>query len=121
MAIAREFPKGAKIEGLRLISDNGSQPIETSFMRNMLTLCIEQKFTSYDNPKGNADTERVMRTIKEEVIWLKEFSILQEATERIGKWTEVDYNKLYVHSELGYMSSKELEELYYKELIKKAA
>ena len=24
-------------------------------------------FTSYDNPKGNADTERVIRTIKEEI------------------------------------------------------
>jgi len=37
-------------------------------MRDRRTLGIEQIFTSYDNPKGNADTERVMRTIKEEVI-----------------------------------------------------
>ena len=121
MAIAREFPKGAKIEGLRLISDNGLQPIETSFMRNIPTLCIEQILTSYDNPKGNADTERVMRTIKEEVIWLNEFSSLQEAKERISKWIEVDSDKLYVQSEQGYMSSEEFEELYYKELLKKAA
>ena len=40
-----------------------SQPTSTSFMRDMRTLGIEQIFTSYDNPKGNADTERVMRTI----------------------------------------------------------
>jgi len=37
-------------------------------MRDMATLGIEQIFTSYDNPKGNAETERVMRTIKEEII-----------------------------------------------------
>jgi len=41
-------------------------------MKEMSTLGIQQIFRSYDNPKGNADTERVMRTIKEEVLWLNE-------------------------------------------------
>ena len=54
-----------------------SQPTLTSFMRDMRTLGIEQIFTSYDNPKGNADTERMIRTIKEEVIWVNEFSSLK--------------------------------------------
>ncbi len=40
-------------------------------MKEMANLGIEQIFTSYDNPKGNAETER---TIKEEVIWLHEFT-----------------------------------------------
>jgi len=35
----------------------------------------------------------MMRTIKEEVIWLNEFSSLEEAREKIGRWIEVDYNK----------------------------
>ncbi|MDI6714307.1 MAG: hypothetical protein QMD43_04675 [Thermodesulfovibrio sp.] len=48
---------------------------------------IEQIFTSYDNPKGNADTERVMRTIKEELIWLNEFGSIEEAR---GKYKELD-------------------------------
>lgn len=64
----------------------------------------------YDNPKGNADTERMMRTIKEEIIWLNEFSSLEEAKEKIGHWIEVDYNKFYVHSGLGYMSPGEFEQ-----------
>jgi hypothetical protein len=29
---------------------------------------VHQAFTSYNNPKGNADTERMMRTLKEELI-----------------------------------------------------
>jgi len=90
-------------------------------MRDMTTLDIEQVFTSYDNPKGNADTERIMRTIKEEVVWLNEFDSFEEAREKIGKWTDVDYNKLYVHSTLGYMSPEEFEARYGKERIKKAA
>jgi hypothetical protein len=35
-------------------------------MAAMGTLEIEQVFTRYDNPKGNAETERLRRTIKEE-------------------------------------------------------
>lgn len=121
MAIDREFPEGVRDKGLRVISDNGSQPTAVSFMRDMATLGIEQIFTSYDNPKGNADTERMMRTIKEEVLWLNEFGSLEEAKGKIGKWIEIDYNKLYVHSELGYMSPEEFEELYWSQITLKEA
>jgi len=121
MAIQREFPGGVRGSGLKVISDNGSQPTSTSFMRDMRTLGIEQIFTSYDNPKGNADTERMIRTIKEEVVWVNEFSSVEEARGRIGRWIEVDYNKLYVHSELGYRSPEEFEAWYYEEALKRVA
>ncbi len=121
MAINREFPEGVRDKGLKLISDNGSQPTGTSFMRDMATLGIEQIFTSYDNPKGNADTERMMRTIKEEIIWLNEFGSFEEAREKISKWIEVDYNRLYVHSELGYLSPEEFEARYESDMIRQAA
>jgi len=111
-AIQREFPRGVRGQGLHLISDNGSQPTATSFMRAVATLEVTQIFTSYDNPKGNADTERVMRTIKEEVIWLNEFGSFEEAQEMIGQWIEKDYNALYVHSALGYRSPEEFERLW---------
>jgi transposase InsO family protein len=120
-AIQREFPGGVRGGGLKLISDNGSQPTATSFMRDMATLGIEQIFTSYDNPKGNAETERVMRTIKEEIVWLNEFASFEEAKEKIGRWIQEDYNKLYVHSQLGYMSPEEFEARYEEERIKKTA
>jgi len=35
-------------------------------MRTCGTLAIRQAFTSYKCPNGNADTERVMCTLKEE-------------------------------------------------------
>ncbi|WP_373920416.1 transposase [Thermodesulfovibrio sp. Kuro-1] len=115
MAIQREFPEGVRGKGLKLVSDNGSQPTSTSFIREMALLGIEQIFTSYDNPKGNAETERIMRTIKEELIWLNEFSNFEEARDRIREWITNDYNKLYVHSKLGYLSAEEFELKYYLE------
>ena len=121
MAINREFPEGVRGTELKLISDNGSQPTSTSFMKDMAILGIEQIFTTYDNPKGNADTERMMRTVKEEVIWLNEFETLEEAIRKIGNWIELDYNKLYVHSELGYWSPEEFEALYNQRKLKEVA
>lgn len=112
MAVNREFPRGVRGKGLRLVSDNGSQPTSTGFMKEMKTLEIEQIFASYDNPKGNADTERVIRTLKEEVIWLNEFRGLEESKELIARWIGQDYNKLYVHSTLGYRSPEEFEALF---------
>ncbi len=121
MGIQREFPEGVRGRGLKLISDNGSQPTSVSFMRDMATLGIDQIFTSYDNPKGNAETERMMRTIKEEILWLHEFSSLEEARQAIRHWIEEEYNKLYVHSELGYISPEEFEELYLRQISLKEA
>jgi transposase InsO family protein len=120
LAPNNEFSEGVRGCGLKLISDNGSQPTSITFMKDMTTLGIEQIFTSYDNPKGNADTERMIRTIKEEVIWVNEFETLEEAKDKIGRWIEIDYNKNYVHSALGYQSPEEFEALYNIENLKEA-
>jgi putative transposase len=104
-----EFPQGARGAGLKLVSDNGSQPTATGFVAAMSLLGIEQVFTSYDNPKGNAETERLMRTIKEELLWPREFTSLEEARDAIAQWIAVDYNQRYVHSALGYRSPLEFE------------
>ncbi|ACI21646.1 putative transposase [Thermodesulfovibrio yellowstonii DSM 11347] len=114
-ALQAEFQDRIRGSGLKLVSDNGSQPTSRAFMREMAVLGVEQIFTSYDNPKGNADTERVIRTIKEELIWLNEFRSLDEAREMIEDWITNCYNRLYVHSALGYLSPEEYELKYYME------
>ncbi len=66
-------------------------------------LGIKQIFATYNNPKGNAETERVIRTIKEEVICAHEFDSLQEAKTKIKEFIEF-YNSSYPHSAIGYKS-----------------
>lgn len=39
-----------------------------------------------------------MRTIKEELLWLNEFTSFAEAKNAIEKWIKYDFNRLYVHS-----------------------
>jgi putative transposase len=69
MAVNRQFPEWAEGKGLALMSDNGCQPTSGAFMKACRALEIPRAFTSYSHPKGHADTERVMRTLKEECLW----------------------------------------------------
>lgn len=68
-AVNEQFPEGIReSEGLKLVSDNSCQLTSVSFMAACCALDVKQIFTSYNNPKGNADTERVIRTLKEDLI-----------------------------------------------------
>jgi transposase InsO family protein len=69
-------------QGLKLVSDNGCRPSFSSFLNVTATLDIEQIFTSYNNPKGNAETERFMRSLKEEILWLEGFAACEWKSNR---------------------------------------
>jgi putative transposase len=90
MAVNRQLPHGARGPGLSLMSDNGCQPTAIAFMDACSTLGIQQAFTSNNNPKGHADTERVMRTLKEECLWLNEWTSPFELTRALAAWVAYD-------------------------------
>jgi putative transposase len=111
--VNREFSEGVRGNGLHLMSDNGSQPTSLGFMRACRALGVHQAFTSYNNPKGNADTERMIRTMKEELFWLREWSGEVEISGELDKWVEY-YNNNYLHSAHGYRTPVQAQEDYYK-------
>ena len=108
-ALNQQFPDGARDHDLNLMSDNGSQPTSVGFMKACRYLGIHQAFTSYNNPKGNADTERIFRTMKEELLWLKEWTSPFELIDTLKNWISY-YNGSYLHSTLGYKSPIKFEE-----------
>ena len=67
-------------------------------------------FTSYNNPKGNAETERMMRTMKEELLWLKDWKNLEEIEQSLRHWQK-DYNENYLHSSIGYRAPQEIHQI----------
>lgn len=111
MGLNKQFSDGVRDNQLFLMSDNGSQPTSVGFMKTCRDLNIQQAFTSYNNPKGNADTERVFRTMKEELLWLTEWTSPFELSDALGKWI-VYYNEKYLHSSLRYKSPNQFEEEY---------
>jgi putative transposase len=111
-AVNRQFPQGARGQGLSLMSDNGCQPTATAFMQACNLLGIEQAFTSDNNPKGNADTERMIRTLQEECLWLHEWTCPFTLASTIERWITA-YNEHYLHSALGYKSPRQYEREYH--------
>ncbi len=109
-AVNRQFPRGIREtkEELNLMSDNGSQPTSRAFMQACATLEIRQAFTAYSNPKGNAETERMMRTLKEELLWLSEWHTIEAIKTALDKFVE-EFNENYLHSALGYKTPNKFE------------
>lgn len=111
----RQLPQGAREHNLHLMSDNGCQPTSLSFMKACRDMGVKQAFTSYNNPKGNADTERFMRTLKEELVWINEWTNPQSFYQALDEWI-VYYNTTYLHSTLGYMPPETFETQFFNQL-----
>ena len=117
MAVDTNCPLGSREYELHLMSDNGSQPTSEKYENAASLLGIKHITTSYSNPKGNADTERFMRTFKEEIIYPNEFDSLEEAKKAVEDFITF-YNQDYPHSALGYLSPIDFEkQLTYKNVV----
>jgi len=112
-AVNSQFPAGARGQSLSLRSDNGCQPTSTAVMRACGTLGIPQALTSDNHPTGNADTERVMRTLTEECLWLTEWTCPCELITALDVWI-ADYNAHDLHSALGYTPPRQFERAYHR-------
>jgi len=110
MACNQQFPQGIlrKEQELFLVSDNGSQPTAEKFMKACSVMEIKQIFASYCNPKGNADTERVIKTAKYDFVWVNEFNSPIKFIEGLARWIE-RYNTDRPHSTLGYRTPCDFE------------
>ncbi len=117
MAINNRFPNGIKDtlhHDLHLISDNGCQPTSGRFRLNCSLAGIKQIFSTWSNPKGNADTERVIRRIKEDFIWINEWDNPFDLQDDFKRWVN-DYNTDFPHQALFFATPEE----FYKNWINK--
>jgi transposase InsO family protein len=69
-------------------------------MKAAATLGSTQPVPSSHNPKGNAETARFMRTLKDECLWLREWTSPLELERALTAWIEWDHTR-YVHAALG--------------------
>jgi putative transposase len=113
MAVNKRFPEGIKETAHKphLISDNGCQPTSVRYMKSCSILGLKQIFTTWDNPKGNADTERVIRTIKEDLVWTRDWDDPFAFAEEFSRWIE-KYNTDFPHQSLSYLTPEECFEQY---------
>ena len=103
MAVNARYPNGILESDTppKLVTDNGCQPSSMRYMKACSELKISQIFTSWNNPKGNADTERFMRTLKEDLMWPHCWGNPFSFETALKAWIS-DYNLDFPHQSLNY-------------------
>lgn len=117
-AVQARFPHGihSKKGKPKLITDNGCQPTSKTFIQACSSLKIKQLFTTWNNPKGNADTERVFRTMKEDLVWTHEWHLPFEFQPDLDAWIHA-YNTDFPHQSLLFKTPAQ----FHQEFVQKKA
>ena len=90
-------------------SDQGVQYAATGYVDRLLRRGIKVSMAARGQPRQNAFAERLMRTLKEEEVYLHDYADLTEARTRIGRFLDDVYMTKRVHSALGYRTPAEFE------------
>jgi putative transposase len=92
--------------GVELRTDHGSQYTGS----DCADLCAEwnlfHTYAPVGRPTGNAVVERVIRTLKEEVVWLRDWDSVEELRAALDAWV-VRYNASRPHQALGWKTPTE--------------
>lgn len=110
-ALLERLPAGVRGRGLKVASDNGSAFLSASVQDFAQQLEVELLRTRVRYPEGNGRCERLIRTIKEEEVWLNRYERYEEARQRLAGFLEF-YNAERIHSALGYRSPRQYAALW---------
>lgn len=90
-------------------SDQGIQYAATGYVTQLKRLGVKISMAEAGKPEQNPYAERVIRTIKEEEVYLNDYQDLREAQENLGYFIEAVYQTKRIHSALGYLTPSEFE------------
>lgn len=93
-------------------SDQGLQYAATDYVNILRHHEVQISMAAVGKPEDNGFAERLIRTIKEEEIYLSDYADFHDAYQRIGHFLEAVYTQKRIHSSLGYLTPTEFEALY---------
>lgn len=109
-AVGREGPPD---DGSLVFHDaQGAQYTSRSFQRCLDSHGIVQSVSRPGTPLDNAVAESFFKTLKRELVKERGYGTRDEAKQDIFKYIELYYNRVRMHSTLGYMSPVEYERQY---------
>jgi transposase InsO family protein len=94
-------------------SDQGVQYAACGYTACLQSHGIQVSMSAVGKPTDNAYAERVIRTIKEEEVYLSDYESFADAQHRIGHFIEDVYQTKRIHSALGYLTPAEYEAAYW--------
>jgi transposase InsO family protein len=90
-------------------SDQGVQYAATGYVERLQATGIQVSMAAKGQPTDNPYAERVIRTIKEEEVYLNEYQDLADARLHLGRFIDDVYQTKRIHSALGYLTPSEFE------------
>jgi putative transposase len=90
-------------------SDQGVQYAASGYVAQLQACGVQISMARPGQPRENAYAERVIRTIKEEEVYLNGYQDLREARENLSHFIDEVYQHKRIHSALGYLTPAEFE------------
>jgi len=92
---------GNVADGLKLRHDHGSQYMSHDFQEEIRFLGIESTPAFVREPEGNGCAERFIRTLKENLLWIRSFRNTEELRLALHKFRD-DYNNCWLIGRHGH-------------------
>jgi len=89
--------------GLRLRHDHGSQFVADDFQREVAFLGIESSPAFVREPEGNGCVERFIRTLKENLLWVRRFDTIEDLRLALHAFKDT-YNRTWIVERHGYQT-----------------
>jgi putative transposase len=94
------FAKGTA-QGLAVRHDHGSQYVSKAFQEELVFLGIESSPAFVRAPEGNGGAERFIRTLKENLLWLRAFDTVEDLRQALLDFKD-RYNRTWIVERQGY-------------------
>jgi len=95
--------------GVKLRHDHGTQYISRYFQSEIKFLGLESSPSFVRSPEGNGVSERFMRTLKEQLLWVRRFKNVEELRLALHDFKE-KYNNKWKLERYGHLSPKRVYE-----------
>ncbi len=92
--------------GLAVRHDHGSQYMSDHFQKELAFLGIDSSPAFVRAPEGNGCAERFIRTLKENLLWVRTFETVEELRQALLAFRET-YNKAWLIERHGFLSPAE--------------
>jgi putative transposase len=109
-ALEKAILKGKVKAGAIIHSDRGSQYASKSFRQLLKINCFRQSMSGKGNCYDNAQAESFFSRFKAELLENGAFEDIEQARSEIFSYIEGYYNRIRLHSSLGYKSPVEFEQ-----------
>jgi transposase InsO family protein len=93
-------------EGLELRHDHGSQYVSDDFQNEIAFLGVQTSPSFVREPEGNGCAERFIRTLKENLLWVRHFSTIEDLRLALLEFRD-RYNHRWIIERHGYKTPEQ--------------